>query len=122
MSLNAERNLSLEPQLEGKRQEMLFKVSVRPLQALCSLWEGSHGIWLSSDHICSDFIIVKRENQSCCSFCFCCVAISRSLVTMGLFCLLQYEQITQMKSSFETKMQRQHELSEVRVPPTDSPQ
>ncbi|KAJ8281304.1 hypothetical protein GJAV_G00066000 [Gymnothorax javanicus] len=44
----AKKNLSLEPQLEGKRQEMLFK----------------------------------------------------------------YEQITQMKSSFETKMQRQHELSE----------
>ncbi|XP_064190966.1 vacuolar protein sorting-associated protein 37A isoform X1 [Anguilla rostrata] len=44
----AKKNLSLEPQLEGKRQEMLYK----------------------------------------------------------------YEQITQMKSSFETKMQRQHELSE----------
>ncbi|KAJ8271720.1 hypothetical protein COCON_G00105790 [Conger conger] len=44
----AKKNLSLEPQLEGKRQEMLFK----------------------------------------------------------------HEQITQMKSSFEMKMQRQHELSE----------
>ncbi|KPP61694.1 vacuolar protein sorting-associated protein 37A-like [Scleropages formosus] len=44
----AKRNLLLEPQLEGKRQEMLFK----------------------------------------------------------------YEQLTQMKSAFETKMQRQHELAE----------
>ncbi|XP_067114387.1 vacuolar protein sorting-associated protein 37A [Osmerus mordax] len=44
----AKKNLHLEPQLEGKRQEMLFK----------------------------------------------------------------YEQLTQMKSAFETKMQRQHELSE----------
>ncbi|KAG5285762.1 hypothetical protein AALO_G00007170 [Alosa alosa] len=44
----AKKNLQLEPQLEGKRQEMLFK----------------------------------------------------------------YEQLTQMKSNFETKMQRQHELSE----------
>ncbi|KAG9342424.1 hypothetical protein JZ751_016426 [Albula glossodonta] len=44
----AKKNLLLEPQLEGKRQEMLFK----------------------------------------------------------------YDQLTQMKSSFETKMQRQHELSE----------
>ncbi|KAK2919193.1 vacuolar protein sorting-associated protein 37A [Channa argus] len=44
----AKKNLQMEPQLEGKRQEMLFK----------------------------------------------------------------YEQLTQMKSAFETKMQRQHELSE----------
>lgn len=44
----AKKNLQIEPQLEGKRQEMLFK----------------------------------------------------------------YEQLTQMKSAFETKMQRQHELSE----------
>lgn len=32
---------------------------------------------------------------------------------MCVFLCSQYEQLTQMKSAFETRMQRQHELSEV---------
>ena len=37
-------------------------------------------------------------------------------VNVGVVCLLcsQYEQLTLMKSDFETKTQRQHELSDVR--------
>jgi len=36
-------------------------------------------------------------------------------ITWCVFCFfVQYEQLTQMKSVFETKMQRQHELSEVK--------
>lgn len=40
-------------------------------------------------------------------------AIVRQLVTL-VFVHRQYEQLTQMKLAFETRMQRQHDLSEVR--------
>lgn len=84
----------MEPQLEGKRQEMLYKVR----------YNGSflaHSLPLSV----SSIFVLQTWNK-------CILAIFDQLM-MCVFVFWQYEQLTQMKSAFETRMQRQHELSEV---------
>lgn len=74
------------------------------LQKRISTWSHS---WREKD---------KRCFTRSASGCRCLSRLSLSSCSRCAFCPLffaQYEQLTQMKLAFETKMQRQHELSEV---------
>lgn len=92
-----EKNLQLEPQLERKRQEMLYKVRYY-IQCLSQTFQQTH------THTQAHYEQTHYEQTR---------AIVRQLVTR-VFVHRQYEQLTQMKLAFETRMQRQHDLSEVR--------